>query len=158
MAAATKIVIVAGQEFSVPAETDNEAIRSQLTTMGFADVASATVQKGRRKVGDEEVETVEFVKKAGTKGVSGAELAGLLAQTPPKAPPTRTPGKLRGRQLLQQLAAEALTIGDALGDVEVIQEALQQVQHSGRVISEGEELCAACEPLPAVAVPAPSGW
>jgi Fe2+ transport system protein FeoA len=61
---ATKIVIVAGSRFSVPAETDNEAVRQQLLAMGFADVASATI-----KTGDEGGQaTVEFVKKAGTKG------------------------------------------------------------------------------------------
>ena len=48
--ATTKIVIVAGQEFSVPADTPNEAIRTQLTSMGFADVASATIQTGTRTI------------------------------------------------------------------------------------------------------------
>lgn len=64
----TKIVIVAGQEFSVPASTDNEAIRAQLKSMGFADVASATIKTGKRTVGGVETATVEFVKQAGTKG------------------------------------------------------------------------------------------
>jgi hypothetical protein len=158
MAAATKIVIVAGQEFSVPAETDNEAIRSQLAGMGFADVASATIQKGKRKVGDEELETIEFVKKAGTKGLSGAELAALLVTVPPKGAPTFERARIEGQQLVQRLAAATLTIGDALAHQEPLQEALQQVEHHGRVRTEGEALCAACEHLPAVAVPAPFGW
>jgi hypothetical protein len=60
----TKIIIVAGSRFSVPFETDNEAVRQQLLAMGFADVASADV-----RVGNEAGQvTVEFVKKAGTKG------------------------------------------------------------------------------------------
>lgn len=63
---ATKIVIVSGQEFSVPLETDNEAIRKQLAGMGFADVASATIQTGKRQVDGQDVQTIEFVKKAGT--------------------------------------------------------------------------------------------
>lgn len=64
----TKIIIVSGQEFSVPAETDNEAVREQLKQMGFTDVATATLTKGKRLIDGVEIETVEFVKKAGTKG------------------------------------------------------------------------------------------
>ena len=60
--ALTKIVIVAGQEFSVPADTDNEAIRQQLLAQGFADVEEATIQAGKKTVDDLEYETIEFVR------------------------------------------------------------------------------------------------
>jgi hypothetical protein len=161
MAAATKIVIVAGQEFSVPAETDNEAIRSQLTTMGFADVASATVQKGKRKVDDEEFETVEFVKKAGTKGLSGAELAALLGQMVPAATARQTSQADRAaRPLVERYLAGELPIGEMLGRREELTAALVRIEEEqgGRAKSEGEVLCEPCDLLPAVAAPAPCAW
>lgn len=113
---ATKIVIVAGQEFSVPASTDNEAIRSHLASQGFADVASATIQKGKRTVGEQTIETVEFVKKAGTKGMNGAELAALIGRAPAAPPPkARVVGPTREQaQLLYNLRDGVLTIGQAL--------------------------------------------
>jgi len=67
MTTTEKIVIVSGQEFRVPADTDNEAIRNQLKS-NFPDVANATVQKGKREIDGVEYDTIEFVKKAGTKG------------------------------------------------------------------------------------------
>jgi hypothetical protein len=85
---ATKIVIVSGQEFSVPFATDNEAIRTQLAGMGFADVASATIQTGKRTVAGQDVQTIEFVKKAGTKGLDGMGLAALLGSLAPAPLPT----------------------------------------------------------------------
>lgn len=113
---ATKIVIVSGQEFIVPADTDNEAIRTQLSGMGFADVASATIQKGKRTVEGQELDTIEFVKKAGTKGLSGAELAQMLASLPPSTlPPPITYGPTAAQTaLLMQLADGELTFADAL--------------------------------------------
>jgi hypothetical protein len=62
-----KIVIVSGQEFRVPADADHEAIRNQLTA-SFPDVGTATIQKGTRTIDGIRYETIEFVKKAGTKG------------------------------------------------------------------------------------------
>lgn len=76
-----RIVIVEGQEFSVPVETTTEQIRSHLAT-NFPNVASASVQYGKRVIDGIEHQTVEFVKKAGTKGLDGNELAALLAGVP----------------------------------------------------------------------------
>jgi len=113
----TKIVIVSGQEFSVPSETDNEAIRTQLAGMGFTDVASATISKGKRTIEGVEHETVEFVKKAGTKGLDGAELAELLGSVP-RASLDRMSGGLSRAQrlLLDRLVTNQLTIDEALAD------------------------------------------
>lgn len=161
--AATKIVIVAGQEFSVPAETDNEAIRQQLTSMGFADVASATVQKGTRALGEERVETVEFVKKAGTKGLDGAGLAAVLAALPRAGTlqrlvigPTTEQAALVARLLDGDLTIDAAltTHQDAL---DAALDACQQEPPAPRV--EGARLCDRIAPLAAVAAPsAPRGW
>ena len=60
----TKIVRVAGQDFSVPATDDNEAIRQQLIAMEFG-VKDATIKQ--TKDADGRV-IVEFIKKVGTKG------------------------------------------------------------------------------------------
>ena len=113
---ATKIVIVSGQEFSVPAATDNEAIRQQLSGMGFADVAAATIQKGKRQIDGQEVETIEFVKKAGTKGMDGAGLAQLLATVPPTTlPATRRYGPTNEQAaLLADLSEGDLTFEQAI--------------------------------------------
>jgi len=65
--ATDKIIIVSGQEFRVPATTDNEAIRTHLKP-NFPDVGNATIQTGTRTIDGVAYETIEFVKKAGTKG------------------------------------------------------------------------------------------
>lgn len=156
--AATKIVIVAGQEFSVPSETDNEAIRQQLASMGFADVASATVQRGKRTVAGEELETVEFVKKAGTKGLGGAELTALLASVPPADVPGDSSLERTVGAALQQLGEETLAIGDALAIGEPLIQALSHITSYGRVTTQGETLCATCDKLDAVAASAPCAW
>lgn len=150
---ATKIVIVAGQEFSVPAETDNEQIRQQLVSMGFTDAAGATIQKGTR----EGVETIEFVKKAGTKGADGAALAQLLARVP--AAPIATSGPTRSAlALLRRLEAGALTIGEALANEAVLMAALADQINRSPANTEGAKLCARVDTLPAVPCAAPSSW
>ena len=157
---ATKIVIVSGQEFSVPADTDNEAIRTQLTGMGFADVASATIQTGKKTVGGVEYQTIEFVKKAGTKGLDPGELAALLAYTP-IAPTARSLGLAHDqRQLLVRLDAGQLIIDDVLtDDGHTLLDALRASVHAGQpTYSEGDQQCAPLDGLPAVAAPAPCGW
>jgi hypothetical protein len=147
--APTKIVIVAGQEFSVPADTDNEAIRQQLLAQGFADVASATIQTGKKTVGGAEYPTVEFVKKAGTKGMDGAELAALLGCIPASGHGARRP------DLLMRLISGQLTVAEALADgAGPIQEALERDEDEVREIhSKGAQLCTAIDELPAVAAP-----
>lgn len=106
----SKIVIVAGQEFSVPADTDNEAIREQLKAMGFADVATATITTGTKTIGDTAFETVEFVKRAGTKGLDHTALAGLLSTLPAGPLPPRR----RNARVLHRLACQRLTFGEAV--------------------------------------------
>jgi hypothetical protein len=159
--AATKIVIVAGQEFSVPSETDNEAIRSQLAGMGFADVASATIQKGKRKIGEEQCETIEFVKKAGTKGMDGAELAALLASVPRASAPKRpeTGPSYQQTALLRRLLAGELPIGEALAHTD-LPAALTACHHvTWSKSTEGDQLCNRLDLLLPVAAPGtPRGW
>lgn len=111
----TKIIIVAGQEFSVPADTNNEDVRKQLSSMGFADVASATIQTGSRVLDGQEIPTVEFIKKAGTKGMESADLVTLIARVPADRSPVRRRGPtLAQQQLLIALAAGGLTMDAAL--------------------------------------------
>jgi hypothetical protein len=65
--ATAKIIIVDGQRFQVPIETDNEAIRAQLAAT-YPMVSTATIQAGKETIDGVEYPTVEFVKKVGTKG------------------------------------------------------------------------------------------
>lgn len=159
-AATTKIVIVAGQEFSVPAETDNEAIRAHLKTSGFPDVAAATIQAGTRTVDGQEVTTIEFVKRAGTKGLGSAELAELLTTVPPQ-PLDRTPRGLSGQglRLLRQLVEDRLTVGAALADAETLFQALLECESRSVVIShEGDVLCGRIDRVSAVPCAIVSDW
>lgn len=158
--ATTKIVIVAGQEFSVPAGTDNEAIRTQLAGMGFADVASATIQPGKRKVGDEEVQTVEFVKKAGTKGMDGAELAALVARVPAASLPKVVLGGPNPEQaaLLRTLCAGALSIGEALDRTQEIDTAVYSLDRLNRIEQVGSALCDRISLHPVAADTGVLGW
>ena len=61
----TKIVRVAGQDFTVDAAADNEAIRQQLAAQGFTDVTNAKIKETKNEQGQV---VVEFVKQIGTKG------------------------------------------------------------------------------------------
>lgn len=156
--ASTKIVIVAGQEFSVPADTDNEAIRESLKGGGFPDVAAATIQTGKKTIDGVEYTTVEFVKKAGTKGLGGAELAQLLAAVPP-SPFEATPGITRAQALLiRRLRAGLLTVGEAVAENEAIDQVLVLAQRNEPGASEGEQLCARADRAPAAACATPFGW
>lgn len=159
---ATKIVIVSGQEFSVPADTDNEAIRTQLTGMGFADVASATIQKGKKTVEGVEYETIEFVKKAGTKGLDPADLAALLTALPPAELPSLAPYGPTAQQsaLLLDLAEGTLTFAAALDTMVELSGALEACYEQPPVHrKEGAELCTALDGLsPVAARIGLSGW
>lgn len=162
--ASTKIVIVAGNRYTVPAETDNEAIRQQLIAMGFADVASAEIKKGT----DGEAETVEFVKKAGTKGLDAAALAALLARVPPL--PVRSGAAASAGmhpadvQLLRRLATGQLTFEQALegcilellAAADMLAGRAFEVEAAAR--RQGEVLCQRCDSIPAAAAAVPSGW
>lgn len=154
--ATTKIVIASGQEFSVPIETDNEAIRQQLAGMGFADVAAATIQKGTRIVAGQEIETIEFVKRAGTKGLHGPALAALLDRVPPIPPPSRHSA---GDELLTRLIGGELTIAEALADNgDLIDNALATAREHTPRQSQGALLCAHSDRLPAVPAIAACAW
>ena len=78
MSTPTKIIIIDGNEFQVAADTDNEAIRAQLA-QSFPMAQSATIQTGTRTLDGVEYQTVEFVKKVGTKGNNGAAIRAALA-------------------------------------------------------------------------------
>lgn len=157
---ATKIVIVSGQEFSVPSETDNEAIRTQLAGMGFADVAAATITKGTREIGGLTIETIEFVKKAGTKGLDPAGLAALLAEVPPSTLPAVRrygPSDAQAAQLAELADAE-LTFEQAL-TLDGLEAALDSCCEQPPSPSlKGATLCRTLDQLIAVAASAPVAW
>ena len=158
--APTKIVIVAGQEFSVPADTDNEAIREHLKSNGFPDVAAATIQAGTKTVDGTEYQTIEFVKKAGTKGLSGADLAELLATVAPAPLESTRHGLGRtGAALVGRLMSRRLTVGEALADIEPLMAALLECEgRSYTFTKEGVRLCERIDRVPAVACATPCGW
>ncbi len=66
--ATEKLVIVEGQTFVVDAIIDNETIREHLIRQGFANLAGAEIRIGTRQHQDKTVATVDFIKRAGTKG------------------------------------------------------------------------------------------
>lgn len=155
-----KIVIVSGQEFSVPAATDNEAIRTQLASIGFADVAAATIQKGTRTVDGQEVETIEFVKKAGTKGLDGPGLAALLEAVPPTTlEAIRRYGPTAPQaSLLAALADGDLTFEQAItinGLDAALDACCEQPPAPSR---KGATLCRTLDQLIAVPCAAPVAW
>lgn len=157
---ASKIVIVSGQEYSVPAATDNEAIRTQLAGMGFADVASATIQKGKRTVDGQEIETIEFVKKAGTKGLDAAGLVALLTTLPQSTlPTTRLYGPTSEQaELLTQLSEGELTFDQTLC-LAGLDAALESCCEAPPTPSQkGAALCRTLDHLVAVASGAPVAW
>lgn len=150
-----KIVIVAGQSFAVDAATDNEAIRAQLLGMGFADVAKpAEIKLGTTADG---TVTVEFIKKAGTKGAGGltpVALAEALRRTP-HAPNPRDHGE---DPLVRRLLAGTLTCADALDflTANVLEEA--HFPDDARTTTEEFALCDRLDHLSAIADIAPSAW
>jgi hypothetical protein len=133
-----KIVVVAGQRFEVPAATDNEAIRQQLLSMGFADVANAQIQTGTDA--DSGKTTIEFVKRAGTKGSDA--LIALLRTIPPRAGSAQA-----GQAQLHHLFAGLLTFGDVLDDAEL----LTQLATLDDGNMQGHPLCSALDDMPAIA-------
>lgn len=66
--ATEKLVIVEGQAFVVDATIDNETIREHLIRQGFANLAGAEIRTGTRQHHDKTLPTVDFIKRAGTKG------------------------------------------------------------------------------------------
>ncbi len=66
--ATEKLVIVEGQRFLVAAGIDNETIRQHLIRQGFANLAGAEIRSGTVQHDGRTLATVDFIKKAGTKG------------------------------------------------------------------------------------------
>lgn len=143
-----KIVIVAGTEFQVPAATDDEAIRQQLLTMGFADVAGATISRGTRAIDGADVPTIEFVKKAGTKGLTPPALAELLASVPRAPLPDTGPATLLGR-----LTSGRLTFRDLISHFDEV-EAILDTEDA----TPGVDLCARAHAFPVPAATDVPGW
>ncbi|MBK9711522.1 MAG: hypothetical protein IPO81_09395 [Kouleothrix sp.] len=148
---ATMIVIVSGQEFSVPTDTSIDDLRAHLSGM-FPEVASATVQKGTKAIDGTTYQTIEFVKKAGTKGASGADLLALLAAIPAirlGLPPAKT------AQLLEDVRTGRATIdwaldADALGALDILL--------CRNRTQTGETLCSQLDRITPVAGIAPVAW
>ena len=63
-----KLVIVEGQRFLVAAGIDNETVRQHLIRQGFANLAGAEIRTGTAQHDGRTLTTVDFIKKAGTKG------------------------------------------------------------------------------------------
>jgi hypothetical protein len=63
-----KLVIVEGQRFLVAAGIDNETVRQHLIRQGFANLAGAEIRTGTAQHDGRTLATVDFIKKAGTKG------------------------------------------------------------------------------------------
>lgn len=65
---ADKLVLVEGQRFIVDAAVDDETVRHHLIRQGFAQLAGAEIRAGTAQHDGRTLATVEFIKKAGTKG------------------------------------------------------------------------------------------
>lgn len=149
-APAQKVVIAAGQRFSVPSDTDNETVRQQLIGMGFADVANAEVKKGKDPDG---TETIEFVKKAGTKGLTGADLLGRLHHIPAQ---TIAASRLEPARIVARLLGEQFTFEEAVAD-DLALNALREIT-AIPTETRGAPLCQRLDALPAVASADPRAW
>lgn len=145
-----KLVIVAGQEWSVPTNTPNDEIKQQLSAMGFTDVANSKVKPGTREVNGVEIPTVEFVKEGGTKGLGGKQLLALLS-TVPRAPLQAERLTAEQRQLLQALQNETLTIEQAWQGRFALNKLFGTIIRSEmHPNQEGDRLCARIAVLDAV--------
>lgn len=63
-----KLVLVEGQRFIVDAAVGDETVRQHLIRQGFAQLAGAEIRAGTTQHDGRTLGTVEFIKKAGTKG------------------------------------------------------------------------------------------
>lgn len=63
-----KLVLVEGQRFIVDAAVADETVRQHLIRQGFAQLAGAEIRAGTAEHDGRTLATVEFIKKAGTKG------------------------------------------------------------------------------------------
>lgn len=138
-----KIVKVGAQEYSVPADTENEALRTTLAP-NFPEVASATISISSREVeGYGVVEVVEFVKKAGTKGLTTSLLRALDGVQPFPVPTQLSP-------LLTRLLAGEMEVQEVLVQLEALQVELHALE-AAQETQQGVRLCHALDNIPAVA-------
>jgi hypothetical protein len=144
-----KIVIVGQESFRVPIDAAEKDLRDHLAAM-FPDVANATVQKGTRTIENVIYDTIEFVKRAGTKGA--ADLIPLLAQIPAlRLSPPRT----AIATLLNRVSAGNCTIAEALdADLRCV---ITNLPESSLRVS-GVTLCAQLDSLSPVAGDDVSAW
>lgn len=160
----TRIVVVSGNEYQVPLTATEAELRTHLAG-NFPDIANATLQKKHRDIEGVTYEVWEFVKRAGTKGATGAEIAALLAATPPlpTAPLSasehrlmeRLRESLRGSSYWHPAPKDRLTIGEALdGNLRTI---VAKLPASGSTYTGGS-LCSLLDTLPAVPGSDTSGW
>jgi hypothetical protein len=118
----------------------------------FPDVASATVQKGTKKIDGVSYDTIEFVKKAGTKGALATDLSSLLAELPAiriGTPPQATTDLVRAVHTAQ------ITIDAALA-----QGALTAIQAMPRqdASQKGGVLCSLLDAISPVPADDVSAW
>lgn len=128
----------------MPAETPEADIRSHLAQT-FPDVASAEIKRGTKAIDGVTYQTIEFVKRAGTKGADGRDIAGVLAGIPAlrlSPPPTGARHLLDRVRQGQATIAEALD-GNVITTIEGLPESTQQIA--------GGTLCMSVDTLPAVA-------
>lgn len=145
-----RIFIVSGQEFRVDVAHDIEAVRSHLSGQ-FPDVATATVKNGARVIDGVSYETVEFVKKAGTKGMDGGELAAILATVPAQWPNLENP-----ERLIERLLTGQLTLGQ-VADLHLA-DVIHRAAYGVRTVYGGQ-VWDRITPLPgAAAADVPLGW
>lgn len=156
-APANKVVIVSGHEFLVPADQANEAIRDYLAS-NFPDVAKAEIQDGTKVIDGVTYPTIEFVKKAGTKGLDGGDLAELLGQVPARRLPKDSLDR-SAAALIRRFEEGRLTFGEALRDRRVLIGALESICEGGTTpLSEGAGLCDSVERIPAAPCTTLFGW
>lgn len=153
----TRIVIISGNEYQVPligegnAPVTEQMVRDSLKPM-FPDITNASLQKGKRVVDGIEYETWEFVKRAGTKGATGADVALLLAQVP------RLPSPHLGAQaqaLLAKYFHGQATVGETVAGGLL---AIVNAMPINTQINTGGSLCMLVDMLPAAAGSDTTGW
>ncbi len=106
---------------------------------------------------------MQFVKKAGTKALSSADLAALFARVPVAELPNLRAGMTSAqRALLDRLQRDDMTYGEALADDgDALEDALSEAQniHVTSDQREGVRLCSTLDQLPAHAsAVAPCAW
>ncbi|NJO82557.1 MAG: hypothetical protein HC828_06820 [Blastochloris sp.] len=158
--AATMIVIVEGQRFGIPATTALDAIKHTLRAQGFPHIANAQVQEGTETIDGVVTKTIEFVKQAGTKGLSGGALATVIAQAPAHLPEARNRPQRLPWHVQQALHEETLTIEQALACTDLAAALDDSIdQTGGSHTMEARRLWHRFAQLaPTAAVRPPHGW